>query len=194
MNSQIKLLRNEEVIKWLLEDFSFLPEIEKKNKTVDTKKYKELEDIWGRQILKTVKRPDLKLEGQWTNKFGEHICEELIILMNGTFKKPIKIQNYQPDLEDEHYIWEVKTGTYFTEGTADEKILGCPFKYADIPHLYGKPLKILCIGGSEKKCREQFGNLLGEKTSPQKNKFLQFFKENGIEFVGITDILKLIHP
>jgi hypothetical protein len=31
--------------------------------------------------------------------------------------------------------------TLYTSGTAGEKILGCPFKYAEIPdHLYGKPL------------------------------------------------------
>jgi hypothetical protein len=64
---------------------------------------------------------------------------------------------------------EVKCGTYYTNGTAHEKILGCPFKYADIPILYSKPLKIVCIGGAEKICREQYGNLSGEKCIGRKN-------------------------
>jgi hypothetical protein len=86
---------------------------------------------------------------------------------------------------------EVKTETYYTTGTAGEKILGCPFKYAEVPIWYGKPLRILCLGGAEKACREEYGNL-GDKGSPQKKKFLEFFKENQIEYVGATDLLSLL--
>jgi len=46
------------------------------------------------------------------------------------------------------------------------------------------------MGGAEKVCRELYGNLPGTKCSPQKKKFLDFFRENGIEYVGATDILK----
>lgn len=70
-----------------------------------------------------------------------------------------------------------------------EKILGCPFKYAEIPDLYGKPLKILCMGGAEKVCSERYGNLPGVKCSIQKKKFLDFFRENKIEYIGASDIL-----
>lgn len=188
-DERIVLLRNREVIQWLFGDTTFLPSIEKKNKTHDTKKLKELEDKWGRQVLKS-RRPDLKLDKQWTNKFGEHLCEELLILLGKTVSKPVKKEHYQPDLEVEDAIWEAKTETFFTEGTAGEKILGCPFKYAEIPELYEKPLKILCMGGAEKACREQYGNLPGDKCSTQKKKFLDFFKEQKIEYVGATDILK----
>jgi len=188
-DERIILLRNREVIQWLFGDTSFLPPIEKKNKSQDTKKLKELEDVWGRQVLKS-RRPDLKLDKQWTNKFGEHLCDELLILLGKTVSKPVKKEHYQPDLEVEDAIWEAKTETFFTEGTAGEKILGCPFKYAEIPELYEKPLKILCMGGAEKACREQYGNLPGDKCSTQKKKFLDFFKEQKIEYVGATDILK----
>ena len=41
---KIVLLRQKEVIQWLFGDLSFLPEIEKKNKTKDAEKYKVLED------------------------------------------------------------------------------------------------------------------------------------------------------
>ena len=59
-----------------------------------------------------------------------------------------------------------------------------------VPHLYSKPLKIVCIGGAEKVCREEYGNL-GE-TSQQKKKFIDFFKENMIEYVGATQLLQLV--
>jgi hypothetical protein len=191
VDKRIVLLRKKEVIMWLLGDLSFLPPIEKKNKTSDEAKYKVLEDKWGQDMLKT-RRPDLKLDKQWTNKFGEHLCEEIYILNGKEISKPVKKEHYQPDYEVDDAIVEVKAGTFHTGGTAGEKILGCPFKYSEIPDLYSKPLKILCIGGAEKVCREQYGNLAGSKCSAQKKKFLDFFKENQIEYIGATDILKTL--
>jgi hypothetical protein len=188
-NPKIVLLRQKEIVQYLFEDFSFLPEIEKKNKTNDNKKYKILEDNWGRNIMK-VRRPDLKLDKQWTNKFGEHLVEEIYTLCGKVVTKPLKKKNYQPDSEVDDAIIEAKAETYYTEGTAGEKILGVPFKYAEIPELYGKPLKIICLGGAEKECKEQYGNLAGAKCSPQKKKFLDFFHENGIEYIGASDILR----
>ena len=191
VDKRIVLLRKKEVIMWLLGDLSFLTPIEKKNKTSDEAKYKVLEDKWGQDMLKT-RRPDLKLDKQWTNKFGEHLCEEIYVLIGKEISKPVKKEHYQPDYEVDDAIVEVKAGTFHTGGTAGEKILGCPFKYSEIPDLYSKPLKILCIGGAEKVCREQYGNLAGSKCSAQKKKFLDFFKENQIEYIGATDILKTL--
>jgi hypothetical protein len=188
-NTKIVLLRQKEVVQWLFGDLSFLPPIEKKNKTADEAALKVLEDKWGQTMLK-VRRPDLKLDKQWTNKFGEHLCEELYSLLGKTVSKPVKKEHYQPDSEVEDAIVEAKAGTFHTGGTAGEKILGCPFKYAEIPDLYGKPLKIVCMGGAEKVCRESYGNLPGSKCTPQKKRFLDFFRENRIEFIGASDILR----
>lgn len=174
-DDRIKLLKQDGVIKWLLGDVSFITS----------------ENEWGRKTMKAI-RPDLKLNKQWTNRFGEILCYELELLLNHNPRKPKKINKLQPDLETDEYIIEVKTGTYNTEGTAHEKILGCPFKYAEIPELYGKPLKIVCIGGAEKRCKTQYGNL--GKCSKQKQKFLDFYKQNGIEFVAFSDILKSLIP
>ena len=68
--------------------------------------------------------------------------------------------------------------------------MGCPFKYAEVPGLYSKPLKIICIGGAEDICRYKYGNLPGPKCSIEKKRFLDFYKASGIEYVGVTDILK----
>lgn len=83
-DSNYVLLKNKSVIQWIYGDLSFLSTDEK-----DKKKLKILEDEWGRQILKT-RRPDLKLDKQWTNKFGEHLCEELYYLINNQVTKPVK--------------------------------------------------------------------------------------------------------
>ena len=188
-DSRIILMREREVIMWLCGDLSFLPQINKKNKTTDDPKYKVLEDKWGQETLKK-KRPDLKLDKQWTNKFGEHLVEEFNYILGKEVSKPINKEHYQPDCEVDDAILEAKAQTFYTSGTAGEKILGCPFKYAEIPELYSKPLKIICMGGAERICREQYGNLPGAKCSPQKKKFLDFFKDNNIEYIGATDILK----
>jgi hypothetical protein len=188
-NEKIILLKNKEVIQWIFGDLSFLPIIETKSKTKSFNDLKKLEDIWGQTILKQ-RRPDLKLDGQWTNKFGEHLCEELYLLYNIPINKPPKKLNYQPDFETPSEIIEVKAQTYYTSGTAGEKILGVPFKYAEIPTLYSKPLKILCIGNAEKISRENYGNLPGTKCCPEKKIFIDFFKSQQIEYIPATDILK----
>lgn len=190
-NSNIVLLRHKEVVQWLFCDLSFISRICKKHKTRDIAKYKVFEDKWGQTVLRK-RRPDLKLDKQWTNKFGEHICEEIYTLLGKAVKKPKKLNHYQPDLEVDDSIIECKAGTFYTTGTAGEKILGCPFKYSEIPTLYGKSLKILCMGGAEKVCRENYGNLSGIKSSIQKQKFLDFFRENKIEYIGASDMLKLL--
>jgi len=190
VNKNIILLRQKEVIQWLIGDLSFLPGIEeKKSKSKNNEARKKLEDAWGRKTLK-LKRPDLKLEGQWTNKFGEHLLEELYEIQNIKYKKPINKNNHEPDLEVDECVLEAKAETYFTEGTAGEKILGVPFKYRNVPKLYKKPLKIYCIGGAEKSCREQYGILEGPKMDAEAKDMLDYWRKKKIEYVGISDALK----
>ena len=61
-------------------------------------------------------------------------------------------QTNHPDLDLETFkeMIEVKTGSYFTTGTAGEKVPGVPWKYSEVPDLYGKPLLIILIGGDKK--------------------------------------------
>jgi hypothetical protein len=186
---RIFLLKDIDVIRWIFGDTSFLPVVEdSRNRTNDNKKRKVHEDAWGKGKLR-VRRPDLNLNKQWTNKWGEHIVEEIYALMGENGTKPIKINRNHPDLEINDFIIEAKAQTFFTSGTAGEKILGTPFKYCEVPKLYKKPLKIVCVGGAEKVCRQEYGNLPGPRQSMTKHEFLKFFKENGIEYVAATDLL-----
>ena len=183
------LLSSPNVINWLLGDLSFL-HFTPVSKTQDNKVLKQLEDEWGRNTLKII-RPDLKAN-QWTGVFGEYICKELFTLLGHTVNVPVAMNNMKPDLETEDAIIEVKTQTYFTSGTAGEKILGCPFKYVDIPSLYKKKLIIVCLSGAEKVSREQYGNLSGPKCTIKKQELLNLYKTLSIEFVGATDLVKQI--
>lgn len=188
VDKRIVILRNKEVVKWLFGDLSFLPSIEKRNKTTDEGKYKVLEDIWGRTVLK-IRRPDLKLDKQWTGVFGQHICEELCLLERKEFSKPAKKETHIPDLETPDSILEAKAETFYTQGTAGEKILGVTHKYRNVPVLYSKPLKVICLGGAEKACREQYGILDGPKYDDAARDILEFHKRRGITYIGATDIL-----
>lgn len=192
------LLSNPEVIQWINGDLSFLnkqnePEGDtfsngkgiSKKKTIDQMKI--LEDLWGQATMKTI-RPDLTLDKQWTNRFGEYLIEEYYLSQGVAITKPPKKNGFQPDWETDEFIIEVKTQTYNTTGTAGEKILGTPFKYCEIPELYNKPLKIIVIGGAERECRGHFG-IIGSTGSATKQRFIDFYRESGIHFVGLSTIL-----
>ena len=164
-------------------------DVGKKSKTAINKQLKICEDIWGRSVTKSL-RTDLTLDKQWTTTFGETLAKALIYLCHGkSCFKPVKRECHQPDWETDDYIVEVKTGTFYTGGTAHEKIPGVFFKYVDCPGLYSKPLKILCIGGAEKASREKNGNLPGEKCGENQKKLLAVYKELQMECISATELL-----
>ncbi|BAU79891.1 hypothetical protein A9K97_gp460 [Tokyovirus A1] len=187
-DKRIVLLREKKVLQWIFGDLSFLPPVEKKTIKQYTQKLKKYEDSWGRKIL-AKKRPDLKLKGQWSGPFGEALCEEMCVLLGKRPKRPQKKEGKAPDVETEEEIFEVKTQTYMTTGTASQKILSVPFLYCEVPELYGKPLKILCIGGAERLCRESYG-VFCDKACEKKKKILAFYNEMGVEFVAFSEIVQ----
>jgi hypothetical protein len=190
-DNSLILLKDENVINWLVEDLSFLEsQITRKNKTKDINTLKKLEDEWGRSIMKK-KRPDLKLDKQWTGNFGQDLVKEILITYGKDVFIPKKKSGFQPDLETYSHIIECKTQTYFTTGTAGEKILGVPFKYRNIPKLYGKPLLIICMGGAEKLCKETYGILEGDACDETASEMLNFYKEKlNIEYIGYTELIE----
>ncbi len=187
-DERIRLLRRRDVLPWLFGDLSFLPPIERKNKTQDILALKPLEDTWGQGVVRAI-RPDLRLEKQWTNLFGEYLCQEIQVALGKNPFVPVTKEGFHPDVETEDQMVEAKAGTYFTTGTAHEKIAGVFFKYADVPTLYGKPLVIVCLGGAERLARDQYGLLAGQKCTPQKQRILEFHRANGVEVVGATELL-----
>jgi hypothetical protein len=170
------LLSNPQVIQWLKGDLSFLTD-------------KDSEDAWGRAELKKL-RPDLEVNQLWSGKLGELIAKELLVYTGRTIVSHKSKEGLNPDFETGDAMWEVKTQTYFTTGTAGEKILGVPYKYRNVSTIYGKPLKILCLAGAEKECRDHYGNLEGAKMDSSSQNLLVFYKDTfKIEYIGATDLL-----
>jgi hypothetical protein len=191
---QFNLIHNKEVIQWLFGDNDFLHTrisgelVTTKTKSRITELLKSEEDKWGRETLHTI-RPDLRLDKQWTNRFGEYLCSDLYTLQGYTPTKPPIKDHYQPDLETASDILEAKIQTYYTTGTACEKVLGTPLKYAEVPRLYGKPLTIVCMAGAEMLCRNQY-KMMGTDLSPEKEKIINYYKDiMRIKYIGATDIL-----
>ena len=183
------ILDDMEVIEWCYQGNSDSNEEEKK---------------WGNDILKKYcNYPQNKVISQWTTKLCEEVVREALIRLdykNVRRTKGIESsfgrKKYCPDWETDKYIIEVKGRSWTTSGTAGEKILGVPLKYAEIPKLTGKKLKIVLVGYQEyegKNCFA-FGNISNSKEcNEQARLMLDFYKYTmGFEYVCFTDLLKEI--
>lgn len=196
----ISLLLNKDVLRWIQGDLSFLPEPENKvsgnskngkPKYEKTKKQiederKKNEDAWNIAVMKE-KRPDLSLKTQSKfGPFGEELCKEYFIL-TGKFDNshPKKMNGHQLDLETKDEMIESKCGSYYTTGTAGEKILGVPYKYADVYRLYNKPLRIICIGKAE-----AHNDLVYKSDIPEREKMKTYWKDEfKTTFIGFRELI-----
>lgn len=152
-----------DVLKWCLNMHTF--------------KTKEEEDLWGRSLLNVKK--------QWSGPFGERIIKEFYQVSGYKVYENVQIKGgFHPDIETDDFMVEVKTQTFFTTGTAGEKIIGVPIKYRNVPKLYGKKLIIVCVGGAEKDAKR-----LGLVGPDRDVEYEEFNRKRGISFVLFSDLL-----
>ena len=151
-------------------------------------KLEKYEAEWNMKIMKEI-RPDLyEKESKQKSKFGlfgEILVKEYYIL-TGDFKtdKPEKKEGHELDLETFEDMIEVKTGSYFTTGTAGEKIFGVPYKYRKVPRLYKKPLLIILIAGDKKE-----SDLVCKTDDPENEIHKEFWKSQKITFICFKKLL-----
>jgi hypothetical protein len=122
------LLEKDGIIDWIMMAPKYVEWIKmsrKKNGRTVAKKEKD----WGIKIIE-------KDTNQWTNILGEFLVKELLEKQGHYVRRPKTKSGFKPDWETDDAIWEVKTRCYTISGTAGEKILGCPFKYAEVPEIY----------------------------------------------------------
>jgi hypothetical protein len=189
------LLENKEIIRWCYEgvtDISLIHTLSGKK----LKLYNGIENIWGDKMI-------VGSGGtQWTTKLCQDLVMEALtklgrknIRKGKNIKGTIRGKGYSPDLECDDFVYEVKGRSWTTTGTAGEKILGVPLKYGELPRLYNKPLQIILVGYQEYEARNHFafGDLLDKNNQTKElQDTLQYFKQHQIEYVGFTDILKMI--
>lgn len=192
---KLNLLDNPKVIQWCYEgitDVSLRNTESEKN----LKKSKIIEQDWGNKVINTTGGK------QWTTVLCQDLVMEALIKLGRknvrtttSKKSSLRDKKYDPDLECDDYVYEVKGRSWSTPGTAGEKILGVPLKYGEIPRLYKKPLQIILVGYQEYEAREKFafGDLLDKNNqTPELRESLAFYKEHNIEYVAFTDILNKI--
>lgn len=165
--------------------------------TYEVKKTKELtvtqqrehasikEKEWGNRMI------GQKNNGNWTTHLGEGLVYEVLNILGENPRKPDKKSGYEPDWETDGYIYEVKTRNWTTTGTAGDKVPGVMYKYSDIPELYGKPLRIVCVGYQEWELTNCKTKVFGE-VSENKRKILDLVKSMNIEYLKFSDLASKI--
>ena len=143
------------------------------NLFTDKKISNNLEKIWGNKMIGG------KRTNQWTTKLGEYIVKRTLKLKGKNVWRPKSINGCRPDWETDDYIYEVKTRNWTTSGTAGEKVLGVPYKYSDVPRIYGKPLKIVCVAYQENEMEDK---IFSNKISDEKKLMKKMWKEMDITF------------
>ena len=144
------------------------------------------EKRWGNKMI------GQETNGNWTTLLGENLVRDILAKKGLNPRKPVKKSHYQPDWETDNYIWEVKTRNWTTTGTAGEKVFGVPYKYSDVPILYGKQLRIVCVAYQEHELTYGNTKIFAEenKISYYKQQMLDLWKEMGIQFVKFSDLVK----
>lgn len=141
------------------------------------------EKSWGNHII------GQSNNGNWTTVLGEHMVRDVLIMRGENPRRPQGKGGYSPDWETDDYIYEVKTRNWTTSGTAGEKVLGTMYKYSDIPILYEKPLKIVCVAYQEYELSNGTTRIFGE-VSENKQRFLDLAKTMNIEYMKFSDLVK----
>ena len=143
-----------------------------------------IEKEWGNQKML------IENKACWAGPLGEKIVKEILLSYGKSVKRPKIIMGHKPDWETEDAIYEVKTRNYTTPGTIGEKVLGTPYKYAEIPDLYGKPLIIVLVAFQEYEADNSF-HLFGGCNIYQQ-KMIDMWRDIGITYVKCSDLLKNI--
>jgi hypothetical protein len=148
-------------------------------------KAKEEEKKWGNMII------GQKNNTQWTTKLGEDvIMYNLLEINNENPIKPKSKEGFQPDCETDDYIYEVKTWSWWCDGTAHEKVLGTAIKYRNIPELYNKPLRIICIGRQEWEMTYGKTPYFGNNVDCKTKELLELYKSWKIEYIPLSEYIK----
>ena len=159
--------------------------IKKKGETIKHQKDKlqNEEKKWGNDMI------GQKNNGQWTTKLGELLVYDVLELRGENPRKPVAKGGFAPDWETDQFIYEVKTSNWCVSGTAGEKVLGTFVKYQDIPELYGKPLKIVCVASQEDELTNGKTVYFGENITKKTQTLLDIARSWDIEYVKFSDLV-----
>ena len=164
-------------------------QIEKKEGTTMSQQKlesQENEKKWGNDMIQQTDN------GQWTTLLGETLVFDVLEMRGENPKRVVRKEGFEPDWETDDYMYEVKTSNWWVDGTAGEKVYGTFIKYQNIPELYGKPLRIVCVAYQEDELTHGKTTYFGEKITPKTKQLLDMAKEWGIEYIKFSDLANTI--
>lgn len=127
--------------------------------------------------------------GQWTTLLGEKLVFDVLKARGENPRKVIRMDGFEPDWETDKYVYEVKTSNWWVSGTAGEKVYGTFIKYQNIPELYGKPLRIVCVAYQEEELTNGKTIYFGENITKKTQLILDIAKSWGIEYIRFSDLV-----
>jgi hypothetical protein len=172
-----------ERVEWALNKPAPVQKKADETKKKQKEKLKEEEKKWGNKMNGQIDNV------QWTTKLGEGVVYDVLNLRGENPKKPISKGGFEPDWETDNYIYEVKTSNWWVDGTAGEKVLGTFIKYQDIPELYGKPLRIVCVAYQEEELTNGKTKYFGENITKKTQQVLDSCKSWNIEYIKFSDLV-----
>ena len=146
-------------------------------------KFNNEEKKWGNEMI------GQENNGQWTTSLGENLVYDVLKLLGENPRKPVSKGGFQPDWETDKYIYEVKTSNWWVSGTAGEKVLGTFIKYQNIPELYDKPLKIVCVANQEEELTNGKTVYFGENITKKTRQALDLARSWNIEYIKFSDLV-----
>ena len=148
------------------------------------KEAQEKEKKWGNDMI------GQSNNGQWTTLLGEKLVFDVLQARGENPRKVVRMDGFEPDWETDDYIYEVKTSNWWVSGTAGEKVYGTFIKYQNIPELYGKPLKIVCVAYQEYELTNGKTKYFGENITKKTQLILDIAKSWDIEYIRFSDLVK----
>ena len=182
------ILKDLRVYKWLCGDTSFL-----EGRTL--KDREAAESAWGEELKQLLSTPT---DASWTGPVGEYIAAALLTVSGKTVHPKKRYYHYDPsdkrtilsDGELDDYVLEVKSQTYFTPGTAGDKIPTVARKYVWVPRVSGKKVWVICLGKAEQIARTY--RLFADPTAPEEDKAYQALDARfNIDYLAGTDLLAM---
>jgi hypothetical protein len=147
------------------------------------KELQEKEKKWGNDMIGQINN------GQWTTLLGEKLVFDVLKARGENPRKVIRMDGFEPDWETDKYVYEVKTSNWWVSGTAGEKVYGTFIKYQNIPELYGKPLRIVCVAYQEEELTNGKTIYFGENITKKTQLILDIAKSWGIEYIRFSDLV-----
>jgi hypothetical protein len=165
------------------------PAIVKKKGVTIAQQKKEAQDNekkWGNDMIGQMNN------GQWTTLLGEKLVYDVLQLRGENPRKVVRKNGFEPDWETDEYMYEVKTSNWWVNGTAGEKVYGTFIKYQNIPDLYGKPLRIVCVANQEDELTIGKTRYFGENITPKTKQVLELANSWGIQYMRFSELVSPI--